>query len=893
MEKRRDQQTRIESKTRAVVRAKMGLASGDYSSALVLLRGAAAEFPNDAELAELEKLAADGVKRKAEADRLITESQELFAQQKSAKAIELLRAAYELDKNNALARTILANALVEHAHSIVETDWWEAETLANEAVVLNPAHPTAKTIQGIVLDRKMAGSVEEWDSQTRKLQSSGNLTAALSQIAEGLVVHPHDPRLLQIQDVVQRDHSSQRRQARRRDLEDLRRTAGEVDAVADAASKQALAERIRAVAARYATDGEILSVANGFLHRLGLLEVPLRSASAAAAGKGGIVIHHAPAARVPETALGATSPSPTGRVPSQSLPSPVLSTQVLPSVAAPSQVPPTQAPPTQIPPTYVPAKHVSPTTVPPRAIPAGNVATGVVPQSTAWPSKVPASEPEPRLAPPQTAIVPAAQSSAPEAEVTSPSSSPSAPLIAASSLPEQPTRSKSVALILGAAAAIILVAAISYFAGTHHAPAVDKTPSAAATVAAPTVSAPTVAAPTVAAPAVSAAVVSAHVSSPAHATPAPSSPTSALPAARLSSDTVAGKAAPDVQDISQQKIHSRKDEESRHEARQTVSPQPQPNPQPQPRLATLSIRGGAAGTAVLVDQNLVGTIQPDGTLSVSTVSPGDHTVELRKERFQPRQFKEHFVVGEAVSLAAADAALEATPGQLKITFSPADANVAIAKAGVLPIMVSSGVPLNLAAGTYTLTARTAERFTRSSTLEVIGGQSKTLDLSLAPNGMSKWDDPGAWKQEKDSFVRKGGDFVLYGAAPASGTFVFSATLLKGHVLQWVLNYTDPKNYVLFQMDDDAFYRAVIRNGEKTDEIKVPDKSDKKGFRSLIIRVSPTEIVHQSKHGNTGTVLDRWTQPGADLGRGKFGFYLPGNDQVSLSGFAHYVDLNIR
>jgi hypothetical protein len=116
---------------------------------------------------------------------------------------------------------------------------------------------------------------------------------------------------------------------------------------------------------------------------------------------------------------------------------------------------------------------------------------------------------------------------------------------------------------------------------------------------------------------------------------------------------------------------------------------------------------------------------------------------------------------------------------------------------------------------------------------------------------------------------------------------------KGRLLQWVLNYSDPKNYVLFQVDDDNFYRTVIRNGEKTDEIKVPDKSDKKSFRTLQIRVSPTELVHQIKHGDHWTVLDRWTQPGANLSLGKFGFYIPGNDQVALSSFTHYADLNIR
>jgi hypothetical protein len=322
----------------------------------------------------------------------------------------------------------------------------------------------------------------------------------------------------------------------------------------------------------------------------------------------------------------------------------------------------------------------------------------------------------------------------------------------------------------------------------------------------------------------------------------------------------------------------------------------QPQPQPQPRLASLNIQDGVAGTEVLVDQTPVGTVQPNGTLSVSTINPGDHIVELRNDRFKPRQFKKHFDSGATVSLVAADAALEPAPesplGELKITFTPADANVAIVKGNLIKI-VNSGVPLNLAPGTYTLTARTAERLTRSSTLEVVAGQSRTLDLSLAPSGMSKWDDPSAWKHEGDSFMHKGGDFVLYEVVPASGTFIFSAMPAKGRLLQWVLNYTDPRNYVLFQMDDDNFYRAVIRNGQKTDEIIVPDKGDKKSFRTLLIRVSPTELVNQIKHGDSVKVLDRWTQPGSNLSLGKFGFYIPGNDQVALDSFAHYADLNTR
>ena len=864
MEKRSDLQTGPESKTRLVEQINICLRSGDYSRVLDLLRASAAEFPSDADLSDLEKRAHDGAKRTADANRLITESQDLFAQRKSIEAIQLLRKAYEVDKRNALARAILANALVEHAQSVVETDWLEAETLTNQALALNPAHPTAKTIRSLIVEQKTASSVDDWVARAHKLHSSGDLFAALAWVAEGLAVHPDDPKLLQIHDAIQRDQGARRRQARRGDLEDLRRMEREIDDAADPAAKQALAGRIQAVAAKYWTDGEILSIANRLLHRLGF--VPQETSATSPQSKGAAVIFHVPRPSPPQTPRTTTS----------------------------------QVPATPVPPIEVPANPIA----------TGTVRTAVVP-----PDKASIAPPAPELAPPQAAII-ATEPSAPVEKVNSPSSP-----------PKQPTRSKSTTLILISVAAIVLVAAIIFFARKQNAPPAAKTPSAPSAVSAPAVSAPVVSAPAVSAPTVSA--------------PAPTAPEPSQPAPPLSSGTTSAKTAVDdhppadsarnlgtllvvagqddasvllngqlqkqltqagqlrlpnlelndyvvqvsktgFQDPPPQKIHIGKGERAKLIF----------NLQPQPHMASLTIQGAVPETKVLVDQTLVGYIQPDGTLSISSVNPGDHTVELRKERFNPRQFKKHFVPGGTISLAAADAALEAAPGELTITFAPPDATVAIVKGDLLK-MVSSGVPLNLAAGTYTLTARTAERFTRSSTLEVIAGQSKTLDLSLAPNGMSKWEDPVAWKHEGDSFIRKGGDFVLYGAAPASGTFVFSAMPAKGRILQWVLNYSDPKNYVLFQMDDKNFYRTVIRRGEKTDEIIVPDKDDRKTFRTIQIRVSPTELVHQIKHGDRWTVLDHWTQPGTNLSLGKFGFYIPGNDQVALSSFSYYTDLNIH
>ncbi len=956
-----DQQTGSGSKTQLVEQISAGLRTGDYSRAQDLLRSGAANFPNDAELAKLEKQAHGGGKNDTEVTRLITESQDLFAQQRSGEAIQLLRRAHELDKSNTLARAILANALVEHAHSLSETDWWESGKLARQALELNPAHPTAKTIRNLIQEKKETSSLEEWVRQVQKLQSSGDLIGALSLIAEGLDVHDRDPKLLLLQDAIQRDQDTRKRQSRRGDLEDLRRMESEIDGAKDEAAKKALAERIQALAAKYWTDGAVLTVANHLLRRLGFAQQ--ESASASAQGKGGPVIFHVPRQRAPEAprvdssqaapkqglersvAAGAGA-APTTSVapmvpPSAPAPSPVVASPVAASrvVASPAPPPivapsPIAASPVALPTVAASAARVSP--IPTSTPPVGKASPGVEPSSKSSPSKIPFRSVPPRVVPKRKARRAQAETGtelSSAASVLAVEDSARARVATPAVRPKRPEKSNLTMLVVISvtAAVIILTAAIFFFERKNHAAAPDaKAPAAApASFETSTAPAPTPA-PTVSAPAES-----------APATPVPTSARSA-PSLPVAADTNAGQVVANHQTLPAEAGRSAgtlvvvagqdgakvflngKLQRQLTQSGQLRLPNLEPkdyvvqvsksgfqdsppqtirlgkneevrlvlNLQPQPRLASLIVQGGAPGTTVLVDGNSVGTVQTDGTLSVGSINPGDHVVELRKERFKARQLKRQFAVGGAVTLTAADAALEGIPGELKITFSPPDAKIAIVKGDLLK-MVSSGAPLSLPPGTYTLTARSADRIMRSGTIELAPGQSKSVDLSLAPSGMSRWDDAGAWRREGDAYTRKGGDYVLYGAAPSSGTFIFSAMPTKGHLLQWVVNYTDSRNYVLFQIDDSMFYRAVIRNGQKTSEVKVADKGDKKSFRTIQVRVSPTEIVHQIKHGDSWTVVDLWTQNGTNLGQGKFGFYIPGSDQVAVESFAFYGDLSIR
>jgi serine/threonine protein kinase len=315
--------------------------------------------------------------------------------------------------------------------------------------------------------------------------------------------------------------------------------------------------------------------------------------------------------------------------------------------------------------------------------------------------------------------------------------------------------------------------------------------------------------------------------------------------------------------------------------------------EPIPHLASFAIDGGVAGTAVLLDGVPLGTVQSDGKLPLSNVSPGNHVIELRKLHFTSKTLRKRFVAGSTITVSGPEAALDAEIGHLKITFTPADAAVTVTKDGEAPIKITSGIPVDLAPGTYQLRASVGS-FPRSAPLEVTAGELRALGpLSLAPGSIQDFDDAAGWKPNQGWFVHRGGNFLLYKTSPTSGTFVFSATLDRGHRLQWVFNYTDDQDYALFQMDENYFYRNEVREGKMTEEAKIPFKTDKKKSRTFQIIVTPDRIVHQIQQGDAWVNLDSWREPSRDLSAGKFGFYLPGKEEIALSNFSHYAELKLH
>ena len=1030
LEKRRENQSRIEAKARFAEQIDGCLKAASYSRALELLQQAEPEFPHDPELAELRKAAEAGQQQATEVQRLMTQGQELVAQDQFNEGIQLLRQAHELDEKNPVPRNVLFNTLIERAQQFVENDWQAAEDLIQQAFELNPGHPLARNLQTVVLDRKRDHLVNECFSQARKLRATAEFTGALAAIQQGLATYPNDKRLLQMRETLQSEMAeAERAKTRSHDLEELRHLKREAEKVTDISTARSYRDRAKVLAASYADDAEVRSLASSVDQ---LLKSPGKNQP-----KPPVSVITANAARSAESMPSATQLfSPGAMAKSQAHRQGMPSARTMQAMEVESE----------------PAVPALPSSALPRKAPSQfftNLRSSV---GALWASKPSAAPVLSRLkAIPQplnklnknTAAIAAGtlvllfavtfvlvkdfhhqQSQPPIASLSIHiHASPAGAAIRINnevrgtsdvdvSLPfgtyqieahldgyqtaqtgfeARAGAPGSVELTLQPTVPVVKLTADTgtgkvllddqpafeldsaqwtaehVSAGPHQLKFAGPQAEASFAFTAAPGSVPVVNGP-LSAKGVHAVVVSnsanhlhVYYSDPHAKASLDSQPDAEIGndgidipnvglgphQLNLSSATDHHSVAIDVgaaptlsaflisdQDIGTLLVVTGEDDAQVYlnnqlqkkttKGGQLRIPNLAPkgytirvakngfqNPPEQQvtirkgdsaklnfalapflHAASLAIDGLGSGTSILLDGVVVGTQQADGKFRFPSVAPGDHAIELRREHYNPKILHKHFVAGSTLAVSSSEATMDAAAGQLKITFSPADAVVTLGIDGQAPTNIISGMPVTVAPGTYQLTARVGN-FPRTVPVEVVAGELRNIGpLSLAPGGMQELGDATAWKADQGWFVHRGGGFVLNSSSIA-GTFVFSSILDKGKLLQWVFNYTDDRNYELFQMDDNFFYRSEVRDGKKTEEAKIPFKTDKKKARTFQIVVTPNRIVHQLQQGAGWASLDSWIRPDGNLSSGKFGFYLPGNDEIKLSNFSHYGELKLR
>jgi serine/threonine-protein kinase len=204
LERRREQQTEEDKKSRLVSRIDRALGNAAYADAERLSQEGLLEFAQDPELLALLRLARQGLDQTREAERVFEEAKTHRDHGNFDQAAALFRQALDLDHRNIVILNTLVNFLVERAHALLATNAPAAEPLAAEAAHLDPDHPSVKKLISLIAEAKRKQDVEETIVQVRGLQST-NRQQAIDLLKRKLTEHVGDARLQQTLYNLQKD----------------------------------------------------------------------------------------------------------------------------------------------------------------------------------------------------------------------------------------------------------------------------------------------------------------------------------------------------------------------------------------------------------------------------------------------------------------------------------------------------------------------------------------------------------------------------------------------------------------------------------------------------------------------------------------------------------------
>ncbi len=129
---------------------------------------------------------------------------------------------------------------------------------------------------------------------------------------------------------------------------------------------------------------------------------------------------------------------------------------------------------------------------------------------------------------------------------------------------------------------------------------------------------------------------------------------------------------------------------------------------------------------------------------------------------------------------------------------------------------------------------------------------------------------------------KGGDWVMAPPDITQATIRFTVVSIKGRHVEWSVAARDEKNFIHYELDDKNLSRYEVRNGNKLTQVKVAHGLDKKKPMGISLAVTPQYIVVSVQRGGW-VELDKWDS-GVTTVHGRFGFRIPGSDEIGLQDF---------
>ncbi len=931
--KRRDQQAHESSKARWVEQADKYLEDGDYDRSLQTVQNGLAEFPNEAELLELEKMVRKHQERAGQAMDLLRRARELSEKGAPDDALAALREASQLDPRNTVIRTVLINSLLDRARRLVDTEPDAAEAGVKEILELEPSHAGAQSLAARLGDKKRDDFIAWCLSQARRMQTEGDFDGAAAVVNQGLAVYPNEPRLRQLEATLQRAKADA-----------AKRTATQIPAVAPPAATQTPAPRAPEAAPplpppvapppppaaakpapppaakplppppKAKAPAKPMSAGT----KKGLVLGGIAAALLAAVGGTFLFLHN----RKSETPAPAVAPTSTAKLSFGVAASPLgadiaidgnvcgKSTCLIEigpgahtvvaklagyqDASATFNVEPAQktVPPLSLTLQQAGSRISIVTDLPAGAIKVDGNASGNIQDG--------AGE------------VLALSSGKHKVQIDAPG--------AAASFDVDLTDGQPPAISgLQATSLRGFVLARS----GNDAKLYGSLPGYTATLDGKSLGAVTAGGSNLAGLSPGPHELSIEGPAKQHDEIAfEAQPASALYVS-LRTDHLVGMLRINVnQDQAEVYLNGEKYKRPVMKGKLLIylpvksymvrvqadgfAPSEQTVDLKRgeekaltfnlaPARSTLAIHHAPPGAEVLIDGKTVGTVLANGELSLDA-EVGRHSIIVRHPQYKNLQADRILTSGKATDL---DATLEPLTGTVRIDVTPADARLRLRPENG-PERDITGTSVNLPEGSYTLTASAPRFQDASTTVRVSVNKTVNATLNLRPvetKSPPKTSTPAAatlvtldeirntpgWSSEPSGLVKRGGDLSLVAVDFTQANIRFKVQSLKGKRLEWVVGYESPKNYYLMQMDDKNFYRTAVVEGKRSDQVKVAHGLDRKQAIGINIAITPSSIVHSLLKGSEWVIIDRWEFP-AGLVKGKFGFEVPGKDEIAISEF---------
>ncbi len=140
-----------------------------------------------------------------------------------------------------------------------------------------------------------------------------------------------------------------------------------------------------------------------------------------------------------------------------------------------------------------------------------------------------------------------------------------------------------------------------------------------------------------------------------------------------------------------------------------------------------------------------------------------------------------------------------------------------------------------------------------------------------------------WTRDGRVVSKQGGEYQIVPADLNHAIVQFTGIIARGKRLEWVVAYRDSRNHVLYQFDEKELTRTEMVNGDRRGKAKKTAHGMKRDvYNSFAIFITPQSIVTKVFSDNNWKTLDEFTMDAVPMG--KFGFHIPGRDQVALSDF---------